>query len=190
MSTAAQKVHQQRRHFKKGEVIFREGDAGENFYLLEKGSLDVLITGKKIGIVNADQGPEFVGEVAALLGTPRTATVVAADACSAIEIPRVDIDNVLANAPTLGAKLAKSLCRKLAESATTHAERQQQGKLLLKSGSTEVTLKNYMKGIFALMEKSAEDTTGETAKQAAVYFRATNPWGIVKGDGTQIMDIA
>jgi MFS family permease len=52
-----------------GEIVFREGDSGDHFYVIEQGEVD--IAGKTFG-----RGEAF-GEIALLRDVPRTATVTA-----------------------------------------------------------------------------------------------------------------
>jgi putative ABC transport system ATP-binding protein len=63
-----------KRHFPPGEVVIREGDPGEEFYLISDGEAEVVRTGHEV----ARMGPgEFFGEVALISGEPRNATVLA-----------------------------------------------------------------------------------------------------------------
>lgn len=60
--------------FKKGEVIVTEGEMETAFYIIAKGGVDVVKSGKTIGMMK--QGDCF-GEIAFLTQQPRIATIVA-----------------------------------------------------------------------------------------------------------------
>lgn len=179
---------QYRQEIEKGHVLLREGDVDTRFFLLQKGSLDIFIKGNKINRIDANKGQDFVGEVGAILGTPRTATVVAATECVVLCLPKIEIDAVLSASPTLGVKLIQSLCHKLANSAYALAEFQVKDATILGSGDTEISLRNYAKGILHLIERSAEDPSRETVQRLHGYFVNTNPWCLRYGDGNFIME--
>ena len=68
-----------------GEVVFREGDLGDLFYLVENGRCEVTIDGEKV----ADAWPgEAFGEIALLRDVPRTATVTAAEDTTLLALDR------------------------------------------------------------------------------------------------------
>jgi CRP-like cAMP-binding protein len=57
-----------------GEVLFERGDAGDRFYIVTEGTVEIdLPDGVKI-----EEAPCYVGEIALLHDIPRTATVRAA----------------------------------------------------------------------------------------------------------------
>ncbi len=70
-----------------GELFFAERDFGDAFYLLERGRVDIYKTreGVRRDIGSLGEG-ECFGEMALLSATDRSATVVAATDCVALEL--------------------------------------------------------------------------------------------------------
>ncbi len=101
------------RHFDEGEVIVKEGDTSSEFFLLKEGEAWAYKNNKKIGILKSDEHQEFIGEVGAILGTPRNATVIAQTKCVVLAVPATSLEKVIEKAPSLGYKLCHSLAKKL-----------------------------------------------------------------------------
>lgn len=60
-----------------GQAIIRQGDAGDRFYVIVSGTVDVAVDGAHV----REQGEgEYFGEIALLHGGPRTATITAREA--------------------------------------------------------------------------------------------------------------
>lgn len=100
------------RTFNAGTEIFRQGDPGDSFYLIEKGKVSVDATGasgEKVNIVELGAGQSF-GEIALLWHEPRTATVKAVTDVNLWEIHNQDFEDLLAANPEL-----RSAVMKLAE---------------------------------------------------------------------------
>jgi MFS family permease len=69
--------------FVPGDVLMRQGEAGDRYVVVEVGELDVLDGARVVGAAGPGDG---VGEIALLRDVPRTATVVARTAGSGYEI--------------------------------------------------------------------------------------------------------
>ena len=73
-----------------GGIVVNEGEAGDSVFLIASGSVRVLVVGghgRPLEIRRLDAG-DFFGEVAALTGRPRSATVVAVADCEILEVDR------------------------------------------------------------------------------------------------------
>jgi thioredoxin-like negative regulator of GroEL len=71
-----------------GGIVVSEGDPGESIFLIAAGSVRILVVGghgRPLEIRRLDAG-DFFGEVAALSGRPRSATVVATTECELLEV--------------------------------------------------------------------------------------------------------
>ncbi len=90
--------------FAPGERIFREGDAGDCAYLIEKGSVEVFVTEHGVErMVSSIGRGEIFGEVALIDQQPRTATIKAAEDTILVPIPRELVAELLKKAdPILG----------------------------------------------------------------------------------------
>ena len=108
-------ISQFRKTFSAGDVLLQEGKVCDSFFILESGTLEVQILGKKVATITTQGDIEFVGEVAALLGTKRTATVICSTDASALHIPTADLESIISSSPSLGVKLARSFARKLVQ---------------------------------------------------------------------------
>lgn len=98
-----------------GETLMVAGEQSDDVYRLQAGELDVLIT---VG----DQTPTraariaaggLVGELAALAGTPRTATIVAATDCELLCYPRTEFEQLMATDPNLATEVTELAIRRL-----------------------------------------------------------------------------
>jgi MFS family permease len=72
----------------RGEVVIREGDHGDRYYILESGRLRITRGGTELRI--ADRPADGFGEIALLRNVPRTATVTALEPCVLLALDRAD----------------------------------------------------------------------------------------------------
>jgi sulfate permease, SulP family len=104
------------RKFDRGDVVCREGDAGDRMWLIMKGSVSVRLRtdGHHISrrIAGLGRGTT-VGEMALVESVPRSATIVADEDVVSYELLRDSFNVVLKEHPMLGAKLLGNLAREL-----------------------------------------------------------------------------
>ncbi|HUR78977.1 MAG TPA: Crp/Fnr family transcriptional regulator [Acidimicrobiales bacterium] len=86
-----------RRKFKKGEVIFHEGDPGDTLHLIDKGHVAMRVTtpmGDVATLLVTGPG-DFFGELAVVGQTAaRNSTVVALDDCETLALHRDQVDEL------------------------------------------------------------------------------------------------
>lgn len=97
-----------RQLFPGGHIIFREHDAGDSFYIILSGTVEVLSQRNNTYIATLHEG-EFFGEMSLLLGTPRTATVRAMQDTILFVVERHDLQKLLIGHPALGDLIASKL---------------------------------------------------------------------------------
>lgn len=100
--------------FKAGEIIFREGDPADFFYLIESGQVEIV---KKVGreealIALLGEG-DFFGEMALLRGTERSATARARTDLELWGLEKKDFDEILLRYPSITVSLSKILSDRL-----------------------------------------------------------------------------
>ena len=94
-------------------VICREGEHSYSVYVLLSGALDVLRGGKLV-YVQRDEGA-IVGEVAALVGSPRTATLRAQGETVVAVFKGAELEQAARRMPALAVRIMKNLASILAE---------------------------------------------------------------------------
>jgi CRP/FNR family transcriptional regulator, cyclic AMP receptor protein len=113
-----------RRQYRRGEALFREGDDGGMVLVLVVGQAKVLTSsssGKEVIIALCDPGA-ILGEIAALDGGPRSATVVAINDVEALSIRHPDFMDFLARHPHAARTLLEILSGKLRDSTIRQLE--------------------------------------------------------------------
>jgi CRP-like cAMP-binding protein len=109
-------------------VLFEEGEESRDLYILVNGRLKVSKDRIKVGVI--DQPGSYVGEMSALLGMPRTATVTTASQCELIRVGPEQTDKFFHGSPELTLKLAKLLAERLRDTTDRLLEAQQEKKML------------------------------------------------------------
>jgi CRP/FNR family transcriptional regulator, cyclic AMP receptor protein len=93
-----------------GEVLCREGDTGQEFFVIVDGTTEVSVKGKTLG---ERGGGEFVGEIALLEDTKRTATVTAKTPLRVFVLTRQDFRRLVDENPSVERKVMQALARRV-----------------------------------------------------------------------------
>jgi len=91
------------RHFEKDAVIVKEGEPGNSFFIIVRGSVRAITKGpkqKEIVLGNLGEG-DFFGEVSLLTGKPRTATIITTAASDFLELTRADYESITKKYPRI-----------------------------------------------------------------------------------------
>jgi MFS family permease len=89
-----------------GQVVIRQGDAADRFYLVQEGSLRVSQVGDEEERTLRDLGPgDVFGEIGLLKGIPRTATVTAITPGALFALEAADFAELVGSGPGLGSRL-------------------------------------------------------------------------------------
>jgi CRP-like cAMP-binding protein len=94
-----------------GTVLCREGKVGREFFVIVDGTAEVTKGGK---LLASRSGGEFVGEIALLTTSKRTATVTATTPLRCFILTQGDFRRVLEENPGVQLKVMKALAERLA----------------------------------------------------------------------------
>lgn len=100
--------------FQKGEAICRSGDPGEEMYIIISGQTDICIgePGSEQVVATLKSG-DYFGEMALLTGEPRSATVLATEACETFVLYKNDFDVILERYPSISLSMGKIVSQRL-----------------------------------------------------------------------------
>jgi CRP-like cAMP-binding protein len=95
-----------------GKELVREGETGQEFFVIVEGDVKITKKGRRVA---QRGGGEFVGEIALLHDTPRTATVTAETPVRLFVLRRKDFRHLVGENPRVAEKVMQALGRRLAE---------------------------------------------------------------------------
>jgi CRP-like cAMP-binding protein len=100
-----------------GEVIIRQGDTGNELYIIQSGEVVVLLGRDEFSVAElARLGPgKFFGEMSLMTGERRTATIRASLDCELIRIDKEAFQPILAADPTLAEQITHILVERQLE---------------------------------------------------------------------------
>ncbi|HUT37501.1 MAG TPA: cyclic nucleotide-binding domain-containing protein, partial [Planctomycetota bacterium] len=175
-----------------GEVLFAQGDPADAVYLVTDGRLRVVQAGAdgcETTLTRLRPG-DIVGELGILTAGTRTASVLAEDPARLLRLERQDLDELLASAPAVAARLAdlarerlhrsqlaaalRSLLGQLGPDVLEDIERQvawvplRGGELLVREGEADRSLYLLLSGRLRVTTGEAGGVLGEVAPGESV----------------------
>jgi CRP/FNR family cyclic AMP-dependent transcriptional regulator len=102
------------REYRAGDVLFLEGDTGEEMYVIQSGVVQVS---KRIGdeerpLAVLGRG-EFLGEMAILNAKPRTASAIVIEDATCLVIDAKTLETMIQKSPEIAMRLVKKLAKRL-----------------------------------------------------------------------------
>jgi CRP/FNR family transcriptional regulator, cyclic AMP receptor protein len=112
------------RRFRRGEVLFHEGDPGDALFIVASGAVKVVVPsedGDEAILATLRRG-DFLGELALLDGAPRSASAIALEPTVALALPRDQFRSLVASEPAIRDALLAALSGELRRLTTHVAE--------------------------------------------------------------------
>jgi CRP-like cAMP-binding protein len=108
------KPEQLNRTFKKNNMIFAEGEPGNELFVIQKGSVKIIkIADDKETLLAVLKVGDIFGEMALLEDKPRLASAVAYEDCSVMAINKANFELMITNQPQLIAKVTSLLADRI-----------------------------------------------------------------------------
>ncbi|MDZ7640790.1 MAG: type IV-A pilus assembly ATPase PilB [Desulfurivibrio sp.] len=112
-SLPAYLVHPDIEEYQDGDMIIRQNNSDKDFFKLVHGALLVVRDGKKIAEIT--EPGEYFGEMSAISGEPRSATIMARGRCKIKRFPGDKLMEVIEKYPEVGKHLFKTLVSRLGQ---------------------------------------------------------------------------
>ncbi len=131
-----------RQKLDKDTILFHEGDTGDSFYIILSGAVEVFVPKINKHLATLKEGNMF-GELALILGIPRTASVKAVEKTRLIVFDKVGFQRILQEQQDI----AEFIFEALSEHQEELAQRQQQLREmgLISEEEDDIDLVNWMK---------------------------------------------
>ncbi|MHC6202416.1 GGDEF domain-containing protein [Breznakiellaceae bacterium SP9] len=103
----------ERRKIPKNGIVFNEGDAGTELFVLLSGSLKAYVSksdGTQAQLFEIKPG-DFFGEMSIIANEPRSATLTAKEDTELMVLAGIDFYRIIFEHPMIGVKLLRAICR-------------------------------------------------------------------------------
>ena len=107
LQAIGQKVQMQ--YFGPEQVIFEEGDYGEEMYVIKRGRVQVI---RDFSIIAELSSGAFFGEMALVSDEPRNATIKAVDETEALVLKKEDFRELLESKPSIASKVSYEVVKR------------------------------------------------------------------------------
>jgi short-subunit dehydrogenase len=118
-----------------GSTIFREGDPGNDMYIIAEGTVRILTETNPPQTIAELRAGDFFGEMALITGLPRSATAVAVTDVRLWRLEKERFDLLIRNVPVLSAEMVRVLARRARRQAP--ANRDLRGRTALVTGASK-----------------------------------------------------
>jgi CRP/FNR family cyclic AMP-dependent transcriptional regulator len=98
------------REFKAGDVIFREGDAASEFFVIQSGKVDIRLGNRSLGTLSDH---DIFGEMALIDAAPRSATAIAATDVKLVPVGEKQFLFLVGCTPHFALNIMRVLARRL-----------------------------------------------------------------------------
>jgi CRP/FNR family transcriptional regulator, cyclic AMP receptor protein len=98
------------RELKAGEVIFKQGDAGSEFFVIQSGQVDIQLNNRLLGTLGDH---DIFGEMALIDPAPRSATAVAKTDVKIVPVGEKQFLFLVSRTPHFALNVMRTLARRL-----------------------------------------------------------------------------
>ncbi|HBB32031.1 MAG TPA: mechanosensitive ion channel protein MscS [Cyanobacteria bacterium UBA8803] len=99
-----------RQRLQPGQILFRENDPGDAFYIILAGTVEVYVEKINKHLTNLEAG-KFFGELSLMLAIPRTASVRGVEPTTLFAINKIGFQKLLKEEPELSEQIVQELSR-------------------------------------------------------------------------------
>jgi CRP-like cAMP-binding protein len=98
------------REFKAGEIIFKQGDAAAEFFVIQSGKVDIRLGNRLLGTLSDH---DIFGEMALIDTAPRSATAIAATDVKIVPVSEKQFLFLVSRTPHFALNVMRVLARRL-----------------------------------------------------------------------------
>lgn len=163
LTTELEKLEQtcEIRRYRPGEVIFKEGDAGDGIYMVIAGSVQIsaMVNPAERRVLSRIGASDFFGEMAVLDNEPRSASATAEADTHLYFIPRIEMLNMLERNPKLAVALVREFSQRMRDFNRQYIQEVLQAERLTIVGKFARSIVHDFKNPLNIIGMSAEMAT-------------------------------